>query len=58
MPGLLPAKHGIFDRHPELIGLTGFRLEFIRLWRGSSAGWNDGVTGKLTFCDFIKLYLQ
>jgi hypothetical protein len=26
MPDLIPAKDGIFDRHPELIEITGFRL--------------------------------
>jgi hypothetical protein len=32
MPDLIPARPGIFDRHPEHIDFTGFRLEFIRLW--------------------------
>jgi len=26
MPDLIPADHGICDRHPERIELTGFRL--------------------------------
>jgi hypothetical protein len=26
MPDLIPAKDGIFDRHPEHIEFTGFRL--------------------------------
>ena len=25
MPDLIPADHGICDRHPEVIGFTGFR---------------------------------
>ena len=26
MPDLIPAKDGIFDRHPEAIEFTGFQL--------------------------------
>jgi hypothetical protein len=26
MPDLIPAEDGIFDRHPELVENTGFRL--------------------------------
>jgi hypothetical protein len=26
MPDLIPAEVGIFDRHPEVIEFTGFRL--------------------------------
>jgi hypothetical protein len=26
MPDLIPAEDGIFDRHPELVEITGFRL--------------------------------
>jgi hypothetical protein len=26
MPDLIPAKHGIFDRHPEHIEFAGFLL--------------------------------
>jgi len=26
MPDLIPAEDGIFDRHPELTGITEFRL--------------------------------
>jgi hypothetical protein len=30
MPDLIPAKNGIFDRHPEPIEITGFLLDSIR----------------------------
>jgi hypothetical protein len=26
MPDLIPVEDGIFDRHPELVEITGFRL--------------------------------
>jgi hypothetical protein len=30
MPDLIPAEDGIFDRHPELIEITGFLPDSIR----------------------------
>jgi hypothetical protein len=29
MPDLIPAKDGIFDRHPECTEITGFHKELI-----------------------------
>jgi hypothetical protein len=34
MPDLIPEKHGIFDRHPEHIDITGFRLSPERVENG------------------------
>jgi hypothetical protein len=45
MPDLIPAKNGIFDRHPEFIEFTGFALFRFRR--------NDIQMCFLTFCETI-----
>jgi hypothetical protein len=47
MPDLIPAKNGIFDRHPELIEFTGFALFRFRR--------NDIKTCFSTFYETINL---
>ena len=50
MPDLIPADHGICDRHPKRIEITGFRLEFVPyLMRGR----NDKKWCFSIFCEFI-----
>ena len=48
---LIPAKDGIFDRHPELTDITGFRLQFIP---HSMRGRNDKKSEFSTFYEFIN----
>jgi hypothetical protein len=49
MPDLIPAKDGIFNRHPELTEITGFRLQFIP---HSMRGRNDK---KSEFSTFLRI---
>ncbi len=52
MPDLIPAKNGIFDRHPEVIEITGFQLQFIPYFM---RGRNDIKTCFSTFfCETIN----
>jgi hypothetical protein len=54
MPDLIPAKDGIFNRHPELTEINGFRLQLIP---HSIRGRNDKKSEFSTFYEFIKFVI-